>query len=72
MKNHNYTSEIVMANQFVIDHNKDYKFMGVLRELKEGNYSHSEKWSILYDYCEENYPGATGTLITGLTYWLEQ
>ena len=72
MKNHNYTAEIVMANQFVIDHNRDHKFMAMLRECKEGNYSHSERWSMIYDYCEEHYPGATGSLITGLAYWTGQ
>lgn len=72
MKNHNYTTEIIMANQFVIDHNTDYKLMGMLREAKDSKYSHSERWSMIWDYCAEHYPGATGTLITGLAYWCEQ
>ena len=32
---------------------------------------HSDRWSLCYDFLKENYPEATGTIVTGLTYWLE-
>lgn len=72
MQNHNYTTEIVMANQFVVDHNYDANFLAMLEECRDPKYMHSDRWSMIYDYCAENYPGATGTLITGLSYWVEQ
>ena len=67
----NYEKEIEMAKDFIIAHNYDINFLAMLRECKEGNYLHSERWSKIYDYCEEYYPGATGSLITGLTYYIE-
>ena len=72
MRNTNYAPEIATANQFVINHNYDIKLMGMLREAGDHKYTHSERWSMIYDYLLENYPGATGTLVTGLAYWVEQ
>lgn len=72
MFNKDYAKEIAMAEKFIVSHNRDHKFMGLLRELKNGNYSHSEKWSELFDFCEEYYPGATSGLVIGLAYYLDR
>ena len=67
-----YSAELIMANEFVISHNADQQFLDMLEDLKSSKYCHSDRWSIIYDYMKENYPSATGTLITGLAYWIEQ
>jgi hypothetical protein len=72
MMNTNYAPEIATANQFVIDHKYDIKLQAMLREAAYSKYSHSERWSMIYDYIVENYPGATGTVVTGLAYWCEK
>lgn len=69
--NTNFAPEIAMANRFVIDHNYDEDFMRFLREMEESNFTHSQIWSNIYDYMSEKYPAATGSLITGLAYWIE-
>lgn len=69
--NTNFAPEIAMANRFVIDHNYDEDFMKFLREMEESNFTHSQIWSNIYDYMSEKYPAATGSLITGLAYWIE-
>ena len=70
MKNTNYANEIATANQFVIEHNTDTELMNFLKQLENPIYSHSDRWSQIYDYMEEHYPSATGSLITGLSYWV--
>ena len=72
MKKNNFSKEIALAEDFIAKHNRDNEFMGFLRELKNGGYSHSEKWSLLYDYCEDRFGTNDGKLITGLTYHLEK
>ena len=71
MKNTNYANEIASANRFVIEHNNDIDFMTFLRKMEEANISHSTRWAEVYDYMYEHYPAATGSLITGLVYWIE-
>ena len=67
-----YAKEMKLAKEFIINHNYDINFLAMLRECKEGDYIHSERWSKIYDYCEEHYPGVTGTMITGLTHYIEE
>lgn len=71
MKNTNFAPEIASANRFVIEHNNDIDFMTFLRKMEEANISHSTRWSEVYDYMYEHYPEATGSLVTGLVYWIE-
>ena len=62
---------MITANQFIIDHNNDINFMDFINEMTIRAYSHSDRWSKIYDYMAEHYPEATGSLITGLTYYCE-
>lgn len=71
MLNTNYSSEMATANQFIINHNNDIDFMKFIRDMEEADITHGDRWSQIYDYMEEHYPGATGSLITGLCYWCE-
>lgn len=71
MRNHNYANEIATANQFVIEHNTDIELMNFLKQLENPMYCHSDRWSQIYDYMNEHYPSVTGSLITGLAYWVE-
>jgi len=73
MRNTNYAPEIATANQFIIDHNYDAKLIGFLRDRQENLHkeTHSDRWSLIFDFMSENYPGATGSLITGLSYYVE-
>ena len=68
-----YSAEKIMANEFIISHNADIDFMNFLSERRTNLWreSHSDRWSLIYDYMGEHYPSATGTLITGLAYYLE-
>lgn len=72
MKNTNYAPEIATAYQFVLQHNNDTDFMNMLHEVSDNKYMHSDRWSIIYDWMKEHYPEATGTIITGLSYWVEE
>lgn len=71
MKNVNYLREMASANIFVANHEDDKDFIKFMREMEEAEISHSERWSRIYDYMNEHYPGTTGSLITGLCYWCE-
>ena len=71
-KNPLYANEVATAYQFVIEHNTDIDFMNFLRETRENkNLIHSDRWSLCYDYLSEHYPAATGSIVTGLAYYLE-
>lgn len=71
-KNSLYANEIASAHLFVIEHNNDIDFMNFLREMKENrDLLHSDRWSLIYDYMKENYPEVTGSIVTGLAYWVE-
>ena len=63
MINKDFAKEIAMAEDFIAAHNRDHKFMALLRKLKNGNYTHSEKWSEIYDFCEEYYPAIESGII---------
>lgn len=71
MLNTNYSGEIKDAQDWIIDHNTDAKLLTFLREMENPIYTHGERWSMIFDWMLEHYPGVTGTLITGLTYWVE-
>ena len=71
MLNTNYAPEIATANEWIIKHNTDAKLMAFLREVSNPIYTHGERWSMIFDWLLKHYPGATGTLVTGLTYYLE-
>lgn len=73
MRNSNYTQEMVMANNFVIENNSNPVLTSFLAEMHDMSWlTHSDRWSRCYDFLAANFPEATGTLVTGLTYWLEQ
>ena len=68
-----YSVEKIMAHEFIISHSADIDFMNFLSERRTNLWreSHSDRWAKVFDYMKENYPSTTGTLITGLTYFLE-
>ena len=68
-----YDAEKIMANEFIISHNADSDFMNFLEERRQNlmRETHSERWSIIFEYMKEHYPAGTGMLITGLAYYLE-
>lgn len=68
-----YSTEKILAHEFIISHNADINFMNFIAERRTNLWreSHSDRWSLIYDYMKEHYPSATGTLITGLAYYLE-
>lgn len=71
-KNLLYQNEIASAHKFIIDHNADTSLNAFLQEMERNiSLSHSDRWSLCFDFLSENYPEATGALVTGLTYWLE-
>lgn len=72
-KNSLYANEIASANNFIISHSKESKLQRFLDKMKEDYswLSHSDRWSMCYDFLDENYPEVTGTIVTGMTYWLE-
>lgn len=71
-KNLLYQNEIASAHKFIVDHNVDASLNNFLREMeRRTSLTHSDRWSLCFDFLSENYPEATGTIVTGLTYWLE-
>lgn len=71
-KNPLYQNEIATAHKFVIDHNTDPELQKFLHNMKNReDLLHSDRWSLCYDWLSEHYPAATGTVVTGLAYWLE-
>lgn len=72
MKDYSYSTEKIIAREFIISHNADEQLMDMLNDVRSMKYTHSEKWSIIYDFMKEHYPSATGTLITGMTYYVEE
>jgi hypothetical protein len=72
MKNINYLNEMASANLFVLNHNTDADLMSFLWKMEDPTISHSERWSQIYDYMSEHYPEVTGSIITGLSYWVEE
>lgn len=71
MYNSVYLTEIKDAQNWIIDHNTDAKLLAFLREMENPIYTHGERWSMIFDWMLAHYPGVTGTLVTGLTYWIE-
>lgn len=72
-KNPLYANDIATANKFVIEHNDDVEFMEFLAEMRDRrDLMHSDRWALIYEYMERSFPeAATGTIITGLAYWIE-
>lgn len=66
-----YANEMATAHQFIVEHNSDIDFIGFLEKMKDPNLMHSDRWSLIYDYMAEHYPSETGSLITGLAYYIE-
>ena len=73
MKNTNYSSEMYQANEFIIKRNNDEELRAFIYKMQHetDGWLHSDRWSIIYDWMQEHYPEATGSLITGLTYFCE-
>ena len=74
MLNSNYAPEIASAHQFIINHSYDGDLRTFIYDMQNNtdNWTHSERWSAIYDWMQEHYPQETGTLITGLTYFVEK
>lgn len=71
MLNVNYKGEIKDAHEWIIAHNSDSKLLAFLKEMEDPRYTHGERWSMIFDWMLDHYPGVTGTLVTGLTYFCE-
>ena len=75
MKNTNYKSEMASAHKWILEHNNDLELQLFLNQLREAvnnpTFSHSDRWSITYDWMQEHYPEVTGSIVTGLAYWCE-
>jgi len=68
-----YANEIATAHKFVVDHGSDAELQCFLYELRfRKDLTHSDRWSLCYDFLKENYPEATGSIVTGLSYWVEE
>ena len=71
-KNPLYANEVATAHQFIIDHNTDVELQCFLHDMRfRKDLMHSDRWSMCYDFLKKHYPEATGTIVTGLSYWLE-
>lgn len=73
MKNTNYAPEIYSANEFILSHSYDGDLRTFICKMQHetNGWSHSDRWSAIYDWMQEHYPEVTGSLITGLTYYVE-
>lgn len=66
-----FKEEKAEALEFIKLYNDDEILKNTIIELKEGDYSHSERWSIFYDMIIENFPNEWRRVATGLTYLVE-
>ena len=74
MRNKNYTPEIIMARNFIVNHSYDGELKNFIYNMtyEMDNLTHAERWVEVYDWMFEHYPNEmTGELITGLTYYIE-
>lgn len=56
-----------------LDNVKNMTFFYALGEIqKNPNYKHSDRWSMIYDLLEENNYSTKGTIVTDLTYLIEE
>ena len=74
MKNSNYKNEMTMAHQFIINNGHNGELRSFIHDVmyNTDGMTHSDRWSMIYDWMQEHYPEATGSLITGLCYYCEQ
>ena len=71
-KNPLYANEVATAYQFILEHNTDTKLQNFLHDMRfRKDLMHSKRWSLCYNFLKENYPETTGTIVTGLAYYLE-
>lgn len=67
----NFENEIAAANLFILDHKVEAKLSNFIKDMQDMPWlPHSDRWSRVYDFINENYPEYTH-LVTGFTYWLE-
>lgn len=71
MYNSVYLTEIKEAQDWIIEHNSDAKLLNFLRKMENPIYTHGERWSMIFDWMLKHYPEVTGTLVTGITYWID-
>lgn len=67
----NYEEEKLIAKEFKLNAN-DSKLDTLLLQLESKQYTHSDRWSIIYGFIQENYPDADSQIITGLAYLVEE
>ena len=71
-KNPLYANEVATAYQFIIEHNTDIKLQNFLHNMRyRTDLTHSDRWSLCYDFLKKHYPAATDSIVTGLAYLLE-
>lgn len=71
-KNPLYANEIATANKFILDHSFDLELKNFINEMIGKQYlTHSDRWSICYDWLSEHYPEDYKNIVTGFTYYLE-
>lgn len=69
--NTDYINEINEAENFLKDHEDDAKLFALLWKVTKNCHSHSERWSMIYDFMDKYYPTFTGSVVTGLAYLCE-
>ena len=67
-----YEEEKFIAREFLAKYGNDCLVILTLAKITDSSYTHSERWSIVYDMICDNYPEwkAKGT-VTGLVYLVE-
>ena len=65
-----YTEDKAKAKDFLEQFGNDFAIIELLSEIRSPNYSHSERWSMVYDIIANDYPAWRG-VTTGLVYLVE-
>ena len=56
-----------------LDNINNIAFFDALEKIKRNtNLMHSDRWSMIYDLLEENNYSTKGTIVTDLTYYIEE
>ena len=62
----------IEVKEFLDKHRYNIELMSFIANLRNRVMMHSDRWSMVYDFLQEFDPEATGTIVTSLTYWIEQ
>lgn len=66
-----YTEEKNIAKEFLKLYANEQVVVDTLADIQDHDYIHSDRWSLVYDMLNENFPAEWRKAATGLVYLVE-